>query len=222
MSEGFANTAELISYLDNAIDTVSFAEERREQRIVPINRRIEKLGKKWSWVIKFFLYWMLGDAVASVIMSVVCAIVDDSQTIDVIQEIVYIGAFIFLILVHLGIKAAKERRINELIEKIAEEERWINNFYIKNWESVGKIPNKYRTTLAIRIMQGYLEDGRAHNLQTAMNLCDAQLHRLRMEDMQSEIVAENLDQSKSLRGIRRSSATSAAASVANVFIKLCK
>lgn len=218
----FASNQERIKYLSDAIDVVKFAEAREMDRINPLKNELAKLNKKKSWILKAFIYWNSGIIAFAVLGTIVEKIFGSNKFSAVLLIAVGITVIAMLVKVNNGIKANKAQKIADINAKIHAEQAWINEFYTKNWNAVQHIPCTYRTTEALTLMKGYVLDGRADNLQAAMNLCDAQLHRWRMEVMQSEIVAENRDQSASLRGIHRSSKTTAVASVANVLIKLCK
>lgn len=218
----FANTQERIKYLSDAIDVVNFAEERERNVIIPLKEELAKLNKKRSWILKVLIYTTIGEVVFAILAEIFNAVFRENALGYTMLAAAFIAVIVMLVKFDKAIKTNKARKIADISGKIRAEQAWIDGFYTKNWNSVQHIPSAYRNTESLVVMLNYVQDGRADNLQTAMNLCDAQLHRWRMEDMQNRIVEENRNQSESLRSIRRSSKTTAAASVANVFIKLCK
>lgn len=218
----FANTQERIKYLSDAIDVVNFAEERERNVIIPLKEELAKLNKKRSWILKVLIYTTIGEVVFAILAGIFNAVFRENALGYTMLAAAFIAVIVMLVKFDKAIKTNKARKIADISGKIRAEQAWIDGFYTKNWNSVQHIPSAYRNTESLVVMLNYVQDGRADNLQTAMNLCDAQLHRWRMEDMQNRIVEENRNQSESLRSIRRSSKTTAAASVANVFIKLCK
>ena len=218
----FANTQERIKYLSDAIDVVNFAEERERNVIIPLKEELAKLNKKRSWILKALIYTTIGEVVFAILAEILNAVFRENALGYTMLAAAFIAVIVMLVKFDKAIKTNKARKIADIGGKIRAEQAWIDGFYTKNWNSVQHIPSAYRNTESLVVMLNYVQDGRADNLQTAMNLCDAQLHRWRMEDMQNRIVEENRNQSESLRSIRRSSKTTAAASVANVFIKLCK
>lgn len=218
----FVNTQERIKYLSDAIDVVNFAEERERNVIIPLKEELAKLNKKRSWILKALIYTTIGEVVFAILAEILNAVFRENALGYTMLAAAFIAVIVMLVKFDKAIKTNKARKIADISGKIRAEQAWIDGFYTKNWNSVQHIPSAYRNTESLVVMLNYVQDGRADNLQTAMNLCDAQLHRWRMEDMQNRIVEENRNQSESLRSIRRSSKTTAAASVANVFIKLCK
>lgn len=73
----------------------------------------------------------------------------------------------------------------------------------------------YCTPVATEYLANVTTTGRASTLNEALLMCDDYLHRMRVEEANASIVAEQQAQSESLRGIRKSSAVSAVANVTN-------
>lgn len=74
------------------------------------------------------------------------------------------------------------------------------------------IPRNYRYSFAMNTIAGYFENGRAESMKEALNLFEVEKHQWRMEEIQiqqANMVTNQLD------SIRKSSAITAGASVAN-------
>lgn len=76
------------------------------------------------------------------------------------------------------------------------------------------IPPDYQYPLAIEYIYSCLRNQRAVSMGEAVNLYEDQLHKWRMEQMQSKLVEMSMQQQVSLDKIRRSNNISAAANVA--------
>ena len=79
------------------------------------------------------------------------------------------------------------------------------------------VPEKYQYSQALQLIYDYLKMGRAQNLMGAMNLYEEEMHRMRMEDMQAEIVKHNKYQTalQAVSAIANVSAAFSAASAAS-------
>lgn len=213
----FSSTAERVDYLNNAIDVVAFAEERAKKNIAPLKEQIVKLNEnKWKKA-KIILGIVIAVYVWVVVDQMLKQYMDNTNLASKISDVSVIAVIILEIMANRKLKEKKEKKIAELNSKINAEQAWIDGFYNKNWSSVQHIPVAYHNTLALILMRNYIIDGRADSMQTAMNLCDEQLHRWKMEDMQYEVVLENREQSRLLRSIDINTAASATASTVNMF-----
>lgn len=80
------------------------------------------------------------------------------------------------------------------------------------WETIEIVPESYRYSFAMNTIAGYFENGRADSMKEALNLFETEKHQWRMEEIQIQQAAQITNQ---LNSIRRSSAISAGANVAN-------
>lgn len=78
----------------------------------------------------------------------------------------------------------------------------------------------YCTPVATEYLMSITAAGRVDTLNDALLMCDEYLHRTRIEEANSNMVAEQQAQSESLRGIRKSSAISAVANVTNTVFNI--
>ncbi len=85
----------------------------------------------------------------------------------------------------------------------------------ENHDDVSILPEEYWYPLASEYIARMVQTERAHTVPEALSLFDEQLHRWTMENTQQEILAQQQAQTAHLRSIRRSSAVSAGANVAN-------
>lgn len=103
-------------------------------------------------------------------------------------------------------------REKRLSETIAKRNSILNNVSDDFWQTIEMIPNVYRYEFAMLTIAGYFDTGRAETLKEALNLFETEKHQWRMEDIQIKQAAMMTAQ---LDSIRRSSAISAGANVAN-------
>ncbi|WP_034444865.1 hypothetical protein [Butyrivibrio sp. AE2032] len=79
------------------------------------------------------------------------------------------------------------------------------------WDQISDyVPTNYQNSFAVSSFCSYLQNGRASNLKEAINLYEEELHRYRMEQMQSQILQQQKYQTSL-------AAVSAAANVATAF-----
>ncbi|MBQ3283282.1 MAG: hypothetical protein IJH42_05450 [Atopobiaceae bacterium] len=78
----------------------------------------------------------------------------------------------------------------------------------------------YCTPVATEYLMNVTAAGRVDTLNDALFMCDEYLHRMRIEEANANMVAEQQAQSESLRGIRKSSAISAVANVTNTVFNI--
>lgn len=78
----------------------------------------------------------------------------------------------------------------------------------------------YCTPVATEYLMNVTAAGRVDNLNDALLMCDEHLHRMRIEEANANMVAEQREQSESLRGIRKSSAISAVANATNTVFNI--
>ncbi len=78
----------------------------------------------------------------------------------------------------------------------------------------------YCTPPATEYLMKITAAGRADTLGEALLMCDDQMHRRKIEEANAAVVAEQRNQSESLRGIRKSNAISAVANVTNTVFNI--
>ena len=75
---------------------------------------------------------------------------------------------------------------NQLVEEIKSEQ---TNAIAPYWNEITEcIPPKYQYSFAVNAFCSYLQNCRASNLKEAINLYEEEMHRNRMEQMQSEML----------------------------------
>ena len=109
----------------------------------------------------------------------------------------------------------KEKRISEVQEDTDQKISIIDSDLRKMAESFyptlqAYVPQNYQNSFALEYICSYLYNGRASNLQGAMNLYEEEMHRMRMENAQQQL----LNQAKYQTAL---SAISAAANVGTAF-----
>lgn len=82
-------------------------------------------------------------------------------------------------------------------------------------EELSFLPDEYLFPEATGYLVKITQSGRAVDLNQALMMLDEQLHRWKIENANEAILAQQQMQTQSLKGIRRSSAVSAAANVIN-------
>jgi hypothetical protein len=78
----------------------------------------------------------------------------------------------------------------------------------------------YCTPVATEYLMKITAAGRVDTLGEALLMCDDQMHRWKIEEANAAVVAEQRNQSESLRGIRKSNAISAVANVTNTLFNI--
>lgn len=90
--------------------------------------------------------------------------------------------------------------------------------FSRNLEKLRFLPADYWYPMATEYLIKVVAAGRADSLKEALNLFDAQLHRWRVEEANSAILAQQQLQTAHLASIRTSSKVSAAANVTNTLL----
>ena len=104
---------------------------------------------------------------------------------------------------------------NERIAAISEE---IESIARDNSDVISILPRDYRYYDAAEFMEAAFENGRADSLKEAINLYEEHLHRLRVENINQQVLRSNQLQCKMLENIEYNSANAArGADIAAVF-----
>lgn len=107
--------------------------------------------------------------------------------------IVYAGSFFMFFIYY-------EKRKKSRIEKIREESEHrvadMNTHLEKIGGSIGSVlnryvPTDYQSSFALSYICNYLSNGRASNLQAAMNVFEEECHRMRIENIQQELLKQS-------------------------------
>ena len=129
------------------------------------------------------------------------------------MPIIFVLLTIALILV--GIMLFRKSK-NIMLEANAEEGVAIN-IMTEGEEKLSIIPPDYRYPIASSYILKMVSSDRADEMREALSLYDEQLHRWKIENTQSAMLAEQMRQTETLKSINKRSGVSAAASVINLF-----
>ncbi len=132
---------------------------------------------------------------------------------SIIMPIIFALLTIALILV--GIMLFRKSK-NIMLEANAEEGVAIN-IMTEGEEKLSIIPPDYRYPIASSYILKMVSSDRADEMREALSLYDEQLHRWKIENTQSAMLAEQMRQTETLKSINKRSGVSAAASVINLF-----
>lgn len=102
-----------------------------------------------------------------------------------------------------------EAKIKGLREKIAKEQGVAQKIFDANAEALSCLPADYWYPLATEYMLKVIRAGRARNINEALDMFDAQLHRWKVEEANAQIMAQQQAQTEMLRSIQTSSAYNA-------------
>ena len=108
------------------------------------------------------------------------------------------------------------RRQNELEYQKAQE------IYESNYSDLSFLPSDYWYPLATNYLVQAIELGRVTTLGEALNLFDAQLHRWRVEQANTNLLAQQQMQTRHLSSIRKSSKINAIANVTNATVNIMR
>ncbi len=111
---------------------------------------------------------------------------------------------------------ARIQKQNELEYKKAQE------IYDKNYSDLSFLPSGYWYPLATNYLIQAIELERVSTLGEALNIFDTQLHRWKVEQANSDLLAQQQMQTRHLSSIRKSSKINAIANVTNATVNIIK
>ena len=91
-----------------------------------------------------------------------------------------------------------------------------------NGSVLSVIPSEYWYPKATNYILRVIQTGRADSINQALVMFDEQNHRWKVEDANASIVAQQTEQTKALKGIRKSSAVSAGANVVSAVSNIAR
>lgn len=137
------------------------------------------------------------------------------------QFIFGLGLGVGLIGVAIGIYNSSEKSRKNRLQELIPSRNWElsegNRIFNENISILGILPQEYWYPLATDYIKKMLQTNRASTINEALSMFDEQLHRWRMENMQSQALQAQAYQTSMMRNIQINSAVSAAASVAGLF-----
>lgn len=94
----------------------------------------------------------------------------------------------------------RTQKDRQTIEKISSE---IEQIAVSNADAINEIPRDYRTYYAVSFFDKVLENGRAESMKEAMNLYEDHLHKMRMENMNQQLIYRQNQQVQMLAEVER-------------------
>lgn len=139
--------------------------------------------------------------------------------LHIIPTIISIIAVVFLFKKNNSVKIEKKEKLKSQIQKY-EYDLQINTDILNkviedNYEALCSVPEKYRYIHAISAMLDYLNTMRAETLKEAINLYEEEMHRMRMEMSQQQLLAIQNEQQRTLNSINSYTKTNTVLSVIN-------
>lgn len=114
------------------------------------------------------------------------------------------------------------KKIQEKQAELTKNVNILNQIIHENYAGLTAVPEAYRYTYAVSTMLSYVDAMRADSMKEAINLYEEELHRMRMEQGQQQIIAIQQEQQQTLASInhysRRQNIISAANTAASVSI----
>ncbi len=95
----------------------------------------------------------------------------------------------------------KKKQNTEDKQKIDDLQNEINVMMSKDFEKISIIPDDYMYPLSTKYIIKVVSQGRAVTLNKALEMCDQEMHRMRMEHNQAQIIEEQTKQSRMLSKI---------------------
>lgn len=174
-----------------------------EEVYTHVNRKME-IEKKIENAQKGLRPWLL------ILMSLLMADVFYVPTRNFYMGLLgFVGTPIVMILVK---KAIAKSKVEELKKGISVEEEAIRAIYEEKGDIIGYVPEEYFMPMATGYMLRMVQTQRAETLNEALSMFDEYYHRWKLEQASEASLREQAAQTAALKGIRRSSAVTAASS----------
>lgn len=137
-----------------------------------------------------------------------------------IQVVGFVGVMILAIICYLKTKEVINSKIAKIQEQAQAERNIAQQIFEDNIATMEFLPSDYWYPLATEYLIKAIQIGRASTLPEAIDKFEEQLHRWKIEEANSQMLAMQQQQTAYLSSIKTSSKVSAAANVANAFINL--
>ncbi len=177
--------------------------------------QIESSTSKFSGMIKpakiiwiiigFIVSWLVGDMLPNN---------------GFIQVVGFVVVVILAIICYRKTKEIINSKIAKIQEQAQAERNIAQQIFEDNIATMEFLPSDYWYPLATEYLIKAIQIGRASTLPEAIDKFEEQLHRWKIEEANSQMLAMQQQQTAYLSSIKTSSKVSAAANVANAFINL--
>lgn len=124
-------------------------------------------------------------------------------------------AYIIGIIIAVLLCINNRKKIQEQQTELTKNVNILNQIIHENYEGLVAVPEAYRYTYAVSTMLRYVEAMRADSMKEAINLYEEELHRMRMEQGQQQIIAIQQEQQQTLASIHNYSRTQTVMSAVN-------
>ncbi len=191
--------------------------DQMESQISEVNGKIKKAKIKWI-AIGLIAWWFFGGIISMIYTAI---------NIMIIQ---LIGVILIIVGIVMDVKFCRGKYIKEKegfdseianIQRQVQAERNIGQqIFEDNIAAMEFLPSDYWYPMATDYLVKTVQTGRASTLAEALDKFEEQLHRWKIEEANSQMVAMQQQQTAYLSSIKTSSKVSAAANVANAFINL--
>ena len=174
-----------------------------EEVYAHVNHKMD-IEKKIENAQKGFRPWLL------ILMSLVMADVLYIPSRNFFMGLIgFVGTPIVMILVK---KASAKSKVEELKKGIQAEEEAIKAIYAEKSDIIGYVPEEYFFPMATEYILRMVQTKRAETLNEALGMFDQYYHRWKLEQASEAALREQEAQTAALKGIRKSSAITAASS----------
>ena len=182
--------------------------DRIESRKEKIVNKLMKADKVLSFIIGFLSWEIIGRALLKFHMNI----------LGIIPPVLGISIGI---LFHKYAAGGLINRVSSGYDrKIQEQQGVAQGIFEENYDDMAFLPEEYWYPLATSYLINIAKTGRCRDLNEALDKFDEQLHRWKLEETNSEILAQQQLQTANLRSINTSSGINAAANVMNAIINL--